>query len=122
LNQEPPLQVVVCIAESEPKRHNEIGGIVYRSHCVPDYRHFHPIVIKGEYYFTDKIWPLLLLAGIAALALSCFVRQTLLSSALGVFGCTCLWSNLELKEQKKRVEKGWFPMNPKHNPLQGERK
>jgi hypothetical membrane protein len=74
---------------------------------------FHPIVIKGEYYFTEKIWPLFLLAGIAALALSCFVRQTLLSSAIGVLGCACLWSILELKEQAKRVEKGWFPRNPK---------
>jgi dolichyl-phosphate-mannose--protein O-mannosyl transferase len=78
---------------------------------------FHPIVVKGEYYFTEKIWPLFLLAGIAALALSCFVRQIILSSVLGVLGCTCLWSILELKEQTKRVEKGWFPRNPKRNPL-----
>jgi hypothetical protein len=73
---------------------------------------FHPIVIKGEYYFTEKIWPLFLLAGVAALALSCFVRQTLLSSALGVLGCTCLWSILELKEQTKRVEKVCATGNP----------
>ncbi|MDR1508506.1 MAG: DUF4491 family protein [Synergistaceae bacterium] len=65
---------------------------------------FHPIVVKGEYYFTEKIWPLFLLAGIIALALSCFVRQTLLSSALGVLGCTCLWSVLELKKQTKRKD------------------
>jgi hypothetical protein len=77
---------------------------------------FHPIVVKGEYYFTDKIWPLFLLAGIAALALSCFVHQTILSSALGVLGCTCLWSILELREQTKRVERGWFPRNPKRDP------
>jgi hypothetical protein len=76
---------------------------------------FHPIVIKGEYYFTDKIWPLFLLTGIAALVMSCFVRQTILSSALGVLGCACLWSIWELKEQAKRVEKGWFPRNPKRN-------
>jgi hypothetical protein len=76
---------------------------------------FHPIIIKGEYHFTEKIWPLFLLAGIVALAASCFVRQTILSSALGVLGCTCLWSILELKEQTKRVEKGWFPRNPKRN-------
>jgi hypothetical membrane protein len=78
---------------------------------------FHPIVIKGEYYFTEKIWPLFLLTGIAALALSCFVHHTILSSALGVLGCACLWSIFELKEQTKRVEKGWFPRNPKRNPL-----
>jgi branched-subunit amino acid transport protein len=76
---------------------------------------FHPIVIKGEYYFTEKIWPLFGLAGIAAIVLSCFARQTLLSSALGVFGCACLWSILEMKEQTRRVEKGWFPRNPKRD-------
>ena len=78
---------------------------------------FHPIVVKGEYHFTEKIWPLFLLAGTAALSVSCFVSQTILSSALGVLGCTCLWSILELKEQTKRVEKGWFPRNPKRNPF-----
>jgi hypothetical protein len=77
---------------------------------------FHPIIIKGEYYFTKKIWPLFLLAGIIAIALSGFVRQTILSSALGVLGCTCFWSILELREQAKRVEKGWFPRNPKYSP------
>jgi low temperature requirement protein LtrA len=78
---------------------------------------FHPIVIKGEYYFTEKIWPLFLLTGLIALVLSCFARQTILSSALGVLGCTCLWSILELKAQARRAEKGWFPRNPKRNSL-----
>jgi hypothetical protein len=82
---------------------------------------FHPIVIKGEYYFTEKIWPLFLLAGVAALVLSCFVRQTITSSVLGVFGCACLWSILELREQAKRVEKNWFPRNPKRNLQQDEK-
>jgi hypothetical protein len=82
---------------------------------------FHFIVIKGEYYFTEKIWPLFLLAGIAALALSCFAARTVVSAALGVLGCTCLWSVPELKKQTKRVEKGWFPQNPKRNPRQGEK-
>jgi hypothetical membrane protein len=81
---------------------------------------FHPVVVKGEYYFTEKIWPLFLLAGLAALAISCFARQTILASALGGLGCACLWSILELKEQTKRVEKGWFPKNPKRNPLRDE--
>jgi hypothetical membrane protein len=83
---------------------------------------FHPIVIKGEYYFTERIWPLFLLAGVAVLVLSCFVRQTILSSALGVLGCTCLWSILELREQAKRVERGWFPRNQKRNPHRIEKK
>lgn len=74
---------------------------------------FHPIIIKGEYYFTDKIWPIFLLAGIAAVILSCFVRQVIVSAALAIFGFTCLWSIIELKEQTQRVKKGWFPENPK---------
>ena len=31
------------------------------------------------------------------------------SAALGVAGMSCLWSILELKEQEKRVARGWFP-------------
>ena len=34
-------------------------------------------------------------------------------SLVGVVGASLLWSIGELFEQKKRVEKGWFPMNPK---------
>ena len=41
------------------------------------------------------------------------VKNAILSPVLGVIGCSCFWSILELFEQKKRVEKGWFPMNPK---------
>ncbi len=74
---------------------------------------FHPIIIKCEYYFTDKIWPVFLIAGIAMLALSCFFQQIIISAVLGILGCTCLWSIIELKEQTRRVEKGWFPKNPK---------
>jgi hypothetical protein len=74
---------------------------------------FHPIVIKAEYYFTEKIWPLFLIAGILMLALSCFAHNSILSASFGVIGCTCLWSILELRHQTKRVEKGWFPKNPK---------
>ena len=32
----------------------------------------------------------------------------------GVTAFSCFWSILELFQQKKRVEKGWFPANPKH--------
>jgi len=73
---------------------------------------FHPIVIKCEYYFTAAIWPVFLAVGIAAIAASCFIRQMTVSAILAIFGCACLWSIIELKEQRKRVEKGWFPENP----------
>ena len=54
---------------------------------------FHPIVIWSEYHFSSRCWPAFLLAGLA----------------LGVAGMSCLWSILELKEQEKRVARGWFP-------------
>lgn len=75
---------------------------------------FHPIIIKCEYYFTEKIWPVFLITGILTIVLSCFIHQAIVSAALAIFGCTCLWSIIELKEQTKRVEKGWFPKNPKY--------
>lgn len=73
---------------------------------------FHPIVIKSEYYFGTRVWPLFLVAGIAALAASLFVRSVIVSAGLGVLGFTCLWSIHEIIEQAERVKKGWFPKNP----------
>jgi hypothetical protein len=74
---------------------------------------FHPIVIKGEYYFGTRIWPLFLIAGLAAAAGSLFIANTMLSAVTGVFGFSCLWSIHELVEQAERVRKGWFPANPR---------
>jgi hypothetical protein len=74
---------------------------------------FHPIVIKVEYYFGTRPWWLFLVGGIAAIAASINVNDVILSSLLGVLGASLLWSIGELFSQKKRVEKGWFPMNPK---------
>lgn len=76
---------------------------------------FHVIVIKAEYFFTKKIWPLFLIAGLFLLILSLFVPSTILSSIIAILGITCLWSIKELFEQEKRVEKGWFPSNPKRS-------
>lgn len=73
---------------------------------------FHPIVIKGEYYFSDKIWPAFLIFGLIFLLASLFVSSVLPSSILGILGFTCLWSIKEIKEQTERVKKGWFPKNP----------
>lgn len=74
---------------------------------------FHPIVIKAEYYFSKKIFPLFILAGIILLLLALFEDNTILSSCLAVTGMSSFWSIKELFEQEKRVEKGWFPKNPK---------
>lgn len=74
---------------------------------------FHPIVIKSEYHFGTRCWWVFALSGVAFIASSLWVGNYILSPILGVLGCSCLWSILELFDQKKRVQKGWFPMNPK---------
>ncbi len=73
---------------------------------------FHPIVIKCEYYFSYKIWPVFAVVGAMALIISLTLNNILISSIVGVFGFSCLWSIIELFAQRKRVEKGWFPDNP----------
>ena len=72
----------------------------------------HPIVIKAEYYWSARCWPVFLVVGLLFLAASLLVDHTLASIGLGILGCSCLWSILELKEQEQRVAKGWFPRNP----------
>ena len=74
---------------------------------------FHPIVIKSEYHFGTRCWWVFALAGIVFIAVSLAVRNDILTPVLGVVGCSCLWSILELFQQRERVRKGWFPMNPK---------
>lgn len=73
---------------------------------------FHPIVIKGEYYFSKKIWPVFLIAGIIFLIISLYIENPILTATLGVTGFSCLWSIKELVEQEERVRKGWYPKNP----------
>jgi len=74
---------------------------------------FHPIVIKAEYHFGTRIWPIFLLVGIAFSLVSLFVDNTVWAAILGVFGFSSLWSIREIFEQEERVKKGWFPRNPK---------
>ena len=74
---------------------------------------FHPIVIKAEYHFGKKCWWAFLVAGILFAAVSLLVRDIIGSTVIGVISFSCFWSILELFEQEKRVEKGWFPANPK---------
>lgn len=74
---------------------------------------FHPLVIKAEYYIGVKSWWLFLLLGIASVVASLLVANLTLSILLGVVAFSSFWSIGEVFEQKKRVEKGWFPANPK---------
>ena len=60
---------------------------------------FHPIVIKAEYHFTYRCWPVFLAAGLILIGISVFINDPIISCILGVTGCSCLWSIKELKEQ-----------------------
>ena len=74
---------------------------------------FHPLVIKAEYYIGVKSWWLFLFLGIVAGILSLLLESFVGSIILGVVAFSSFWSIGELFQQKKRVEKGWFPANPK---------
>ncbi len=73
---------------------------------------FHVVVIKGEYHFGKRIWPIFAVIGTASVISSLFIENVTLSVLAAVFGITCLWTIKELFEQEGRVEKGWFPSNP----------
>ncbi len=74
---------------------------------------FHPIVIKVEYCCGTRFWCVFCLAGVGLIVGALFVANVVLSSIIGVVGASSLWSIYELFKQKQRVEKGWFPMNPR---------
>ena len=74
---------------------------------------FHPLVIKGEYYFGVRCWWAFLVAGIVTGVLSLIVSNLYCSIILGVVSFSSFWSILEVFEQRERVRKGWFPKNPK---------
>lgn len=74
---------------------------------------FHPIVIKTEYYFGIRPWWIFLVGGIGCIVGTLFIESIFWSALLGIVGFSSLWSIGELFHQRKRVIKGWFPMNPK---------
>ena len=80
---------------------------------------FHPLVIKVEYYTGTRYWWVFLLLGLASVFGAFFVADVFLSAIIGVVGASLLWSIGELFAQKRRVERGWFPMNPKRKDEYG---
>ena len=78
---------------------------------------FHPLVIKAEYYIGVKSWWLFLLLGILSVVASLLVTDLTISILLGVVAFSSFWSIGEVFQQKKRVEKGWFPANPKRKKM-----
>lgn len=69
--------------------------------------------IVGEYHFTKRIWIAFLVFGILSVALSLLVDNIVISAILGLLGFAYLWGIMEVIEQEQRVDKGWFPKNPK---------
>lgn len=74
---------------------------------------FHPIVIKAEYHLGKGCWWVFALAGLGFGAASLFIGYFMWSTICGVTAFSCFWSILELIQQERRVQKGWFPANPK---------
>lgn len=73
---------------------------------------FHPLVIKGEYYLGQHANWFFLAGGIAA-TIGSLLTAGIPSIILGVTAFSCFWSILEIRVQRERVRKGWFPKNPK---------
>ena len=73
---------------------------------------FHPVVIKAEYYWGTRCWWIFLILGIIGIVGSLLISDILISSLLGVFSFSSFWTIKEVFDQRKRVLKGWFPMNP----------
>ena len=76
---------------------------------------FHPLVIKGEYYFGVKCWWVFAIMGIASTVASILVEELTWSILLAVWGASSFWSIHELFEQRERVRKGWFPKRKVEN-------
>ena len=74
---------------------------------------FHPVVVKAEYYRGTKCWWIFLVLGIVGVIASLSIDNVILSSLLGVFAFSSFWTIKEVFEQEERVQKGWFPKNPK---------
>ncbi len=76
---------------------------------------FHPLVIKGEYHFGQKVKWVFALAGVTASA-GALLTAGFLSCLLAVTAFSSFWSIKEVAEQRERVRKGWFPANPRRGP------
>ena len=74
---------------------------------------FHPVVVKAEYYWGTKCWWIFLVLGILGVIASLFIDSVFVSAICGVFAFSSFWTIKEIFEQEERVQKGWFPRNPK---------
>lgn len=54
-----------------------------------------------------------MICGLIGAVLSLISDNYIVSILLGVFSFSCFWSIKEVFDQRKRVEKGWFPKRNK---------
>ncbi len=73
----------------------------------------HPVVIKMEYHWGKRSWPILAVSGIMSTVASLLSNDLVTSIVLGVLAFSLFWSVKELFEQEERVRKGWYPSNPR---------
>ncbi len=71
------------------------------------------LCVVGEYHFGKKFWIAFLIIGLAGSLASFLISDIILSTVAGVTGFIFLWGIHETIEQEERVNKGWFPKNPK---------
>ncbi len=74
---------------------------------------FHPLVIKGYYYFGMRCRWWFAILGVVALVASVLMEDVMWQTLLGVLAFSSFWSVKEIAEQRDRVAKGWFPSNPR---------
>ena len=72
-----------------------------------------PLVVKAEYYFGTRSWWVFLIFGIICGIAPFFISSLFWGALSAIVGFSSLWSIGEIFDQRKRVIKGWFPMNPK---------
>ena len=72
----------------------------------------HPIVIKMEFYWGQKSWWVLALAGVVFSVCSLFMGSVVWATIIGAAAFSCFWGIHEILSQEMRVLRGWFPENP----------
>lgn len=70
---------------------------------------YHVIVVKIEYHLGTWPWVIFLLLGLGCIYLSLMSKGQVVSILWGYMGFINLWTIKELFEQRKRVQKGWYP-------------
>lgn len=66
-------------------------------------------------------WSVFLVTGLICAVGAVFIKELWISALVAVLGFTLLWSIRELFEQEERVQKGWFPANPKRKTTGNKR-